>query len=313
MNERLRRLLLLVPAARARPGIPLATLADELACTTAELLEDIDLLGLVGAPPFQPDDFIEIEVRDGGVRVHLPQGVERPTRLTSTEAAVLAAAVRAVAPDDPVLARADARISEAVQESQRPLYEALRERLLVPAGEGSGDVAAVLAEAIRLRREVELLYFARTDRVPAPRLVQPRVIADVDGVPYLSARKVAGGDRWYRLDRISKAEMKEGSFDPLPTVDIDDAVRATAQFEQSAELPRATVRFDASVAEAARLRHPEARVREDGRVEVALPWASLPWLVSYVLSWGDQAELVAPAEAREALRNTVNRAIAAHR
>jgi proteasome accessory factor C len=313
VNERLRRLLLLVPAARARPGVLLTTLAAELACTPAELQEDIELLGLVGAPPFQPDDFIEIEVRNGGVWVHLPQGVDRPARLTSTEAAVLAAAVRSVAPDDPVLQRAESRISEAVQVSQRPLYEALRERLLVPAGEGSTVITAVLTEAIARRQEVEILYFARTDRAAAPRTVRPRVIVDVDGVPYLSAQKADGEDRWYRLDRISRATLKPARFQALSPVTVDAAVRATAKFEQSAELPRATVRFDAKVAAAAKVRHPGARVLDDGRVETALPYATLPWIVSYVLSWGGQAELVAPPEARDALRIAVNRALDAHR
>ena len=47
-RERLRRLLLIVPAARRRPGVKLADLARDLGLDPQDLREDIDLLGLVG-------------------------------------------------------------------------------------------------------------------------------------------------------------------------------------------------------------------------------------------------------------------------
>jgi len=53
-RERLRRLLLVVPAARRRPGVQLADLARELGLEAEELREDIDLLGWWDVPPSLP-------------------------------------------------------------------------------------------------------------------------------------------------------------------------------------------------------------------------------------------------------------------
>lgn len=312
MNERLRRLLLLVPLASARPGLPVAQLAAELGCTADELQADIELLGLVGAPPFNPDDCIEIEELDGRVYVRLPQGFDRPTRLTSTEAAVLAAAARAAAPADPVLARAEEKISNAVQPAQRALYDALRSRLVVPEERPASGVESVLQEGIERRKEVEIDYFARTDLGAKPRRVRPRVIASVDGVPYLSARKANGEDRWYRMDRIAAARITDVTFEPLPSVEPDDAVRATARFDRNADLPRATVRFGPTIADAARHRHVDARPLADGSVDADVSYASTAWLVSYVLSWGGRAHVLGPEEPRAAFVAAVRRALEQH-
>src|SRR5207244_9376931 len=49
-RERLRRLLLIVPAVRRRPGIKLPELALELGLEAPEMREGLDLLGLVSRP-----------------------------------------------------------------------------------------------------------------------------------------------------------------------------------------------------------------------------------------------------------------------
>ncbi|MFN7135298.1 MAG: WYL domain-containing protein, partial [Myxococcales bacterium] len=56
-RERLRRLLLLVPYVARKPGVTVTELAKKLGVERKELLEDLDLLTMVGRPPFSPDDF----------------------------------------------------------------------------------------------------------------------------------------------------------------------------------------------------------------------------------------------------------------
>src|SRR5262249_26203583 len=85
-RERRRRLLLIVAAAGRRPGIELAGLAGELGLEVEELRQDIDLLGLVGRPPFSPDDLIDISVDERDrVTVALDQSFSRPPQLTPLE------------------------------------------------------------------------------------------------------------------------------------------------------------------------------------------------------------------------------------
>lgn len=311
MSERLRRLLLVVPAARARPGIALAELASMLQCTPDELRQDIDLLACVGAPPFNPDDLIDIELRDDRVYVSLPHAFDRPTRLAATEAAALAAAARALAPNDAVLSRAVAKLDAAIAPAQKALYEALVARIATVPEEERADVVAACQTAARERRVLEIDYFARTELTSRPRRVKPRAIAAIDGVRYLSAQNDSGQERTYRLDRIAAARVSDELFAALPPIDLEAQLVKVIGLETSAELPRATVRFSAKVADAARSRHAHAQASGDG-VEALVPYSTVPWLVSYALSWGGEADVLAPPAAREAFLAAVRGALEAH-
>lgn len=311
MNDRLRRLLLVVPAARARPGIQLDELARTLACEPAELRKDIDLLACVGAPPFLPDDLIDIELRDDRVYVSLPQSFDRPTRLTATEAAALVAATRALAPDDPLVASAIGKLTKGVAPEQKALYEALLARFGAAAPDETDALVTTLREASERRDEIEILYFARSELSPRARVVRPRALAAADGVRYLAARNDRDEERLYRLDRIAHAKPTGRGFAALPEIDLNAALARVAGLDANEELPRATLRFSRGVAEAARARHPHARPVEGGAVEAAVSFATLPWLISYTLSWGGAATLVEPPQARRALREAALRALAA--
>lgn len=315
MSDRLRRLLLVVPAARARPGIRLGELAQSLACTEDELRRDIDLLAMVGAPPFNPDDLIDIELRDDRVYVSLPQSFDQPTRLIATEAAALAVAASALAPDDEVTRSAVRKLSQAVASTQRELYEGLVKRLAAEPSTDGDDVGRMLSEAIQQRREVEILYFAPSELAARPRVVRPRAMPALDGVRYLSAQRDDGQERIYRVDRIARASLTDTTFDPLPPIDLQARLEQIARFEANADLPRAVIRFSPKVADAARARHrhsPNQVANDDGSVDISVPYASLTWLVSYVLSWSGQAEPINPPEARQAMRDAIDRALEAH-
>jgi proteasome accessory factor C len=310
--DHLRRLLLVVPAVRASPGIALGELARQLACADDELRRDIALLACVGAPPFQPDDLIDIEVRDDRVWVVLPAGFERPTRLAATEAAALTAAARAMAPVDPTVHRAVEKLSNAVAPSQRELYEGLALRFSLPLAPVADDVRSLFERAALDRIELELQYRAPGEAAPVARRIRPRALAVVDGTTYLSAQRSDGQERLYRLDRVVRAELTGVHFEPLGPFDLAAALRRAARLEADAALPRARVRFSASVANAARPRHPGGDTTPAGEYDADVAYTSLGWLVSYVLSWGGRATVVAPDDARQALAAAVARAFAEH-
>lgn len=305
MSSRLSRLLLVVPAAAGPDGVSLEELANEFDCTAEELQADLSLLACVGVPPFNPDDLIELELRDGRVYVTLTQAFERPTRLSATEAAALTIAGRALAPSAPSVRTALEKLRSAIAPVQVPLYESLLERLSVSPPEDSDEVIATLEEARERRRVVEIAYFASSDRQSRTRRVRPRAIVSADGVAYLSAHNEAGEERTYRVDRISRATLTEEGFEPLPPVDLAGRLDALRRFSEHSDLPRATVRFAPEVAGAVKARHPDARKLDDDWLEVRVAWASMPWLVSYVLSWGGRAVVVHPPQARSAVREAV--------
>src|SRR5204863_4843309 len=154
-------LLLVVPAARRRPGVQLADLARELGLEAEELREDIDLLGLVGRPPFSPDDLIDISVDERDrVSVALDQSFSRPPQLTPLEALALAAAAEELAPTDPAIRAALDKLTGQLPARARQLYTQLAGRVAVatPAPRGAQKILGELRSAAEQRREVALQY-----------------------------------------------------------------------------------------------------------------------------------------------------------
>ena len=81
VHERLRRLLFVVPYVARHRGVTVDALAKELGVSREELLRDLELLTMVGRPPFQPDDFIDLHVENDQVWVDLDQRFSKPPRV----------------------------------------------------------------------------------------------------------------------------------------------------------------------------------------------------------------------------------------
>ncbi len=96
--ERLRRLLFIVPYVSRHRGQSVDEVAKAAGLTRAELLAELDLISLVGRPPFEPTDYVEIYVDDDKVYVDLDQRFSRPPRLTAAEGVALAAAAELLRP-----------------------------------------------------------------------------------------------------------------------------------------------------------------------------------------------------------------------
>jgi predicted DNA-binding transcriptional regulator YafY len=314
-HERLRRLLLIVPAVCRRPGIKLDALAHELGIDTAELRGDIDRLSLVGRPPFSPDDLIDISVDEQErVTVTLDQSLGRPPQLTAMEALALGAAAQEAAPADPVVLTALEKLTGGLPSTARELYAALARRVVAaaPVAPGVQPLLAALRTAAEGRREVSLGY--DRDGVPQVRRVHPLAVVEHHGAWYVIARDAdKGAERTFRLDRVRDVRETGASFpDPGPL----DAARLSRPelFFPTGHEQTLLLRFGPTGAEWARSRF-GARVRalRGGGVEVALESSSTRWAVALVLSFVGEAELVAPLEARTALREEVARALARYR
>ncbi len=312
-RERLRRLLLIVPAARRRPGIPLTDLARELGLDPRELREDIDLLALVGRPPFSPDDLIDICVDERDrVSVTLDQSFSRPPQLTALEALALASAAQEVAPADPAVTSALAKLTETLPPQSRGLYAQLAGRVAMetPTPSGVGRVLAQLRAAAEQHREVALEYDKEGRGAAGERIFHPQGVIDHGGVWYAIGHDVGrGAERTFRLDRIlSVRETGRGFADPGP---LDPARFQREQlFFPTGREEAVTLRFSPAAAPWALQRYgPRARQLEDGRADVSIESVGTGYAVQLALSLAGEAEIAAPAHAREALRDEVARAL----
>jgi predicted DNA-binding transcriptional regulator YafY len=312
-RERLRRLLLIVPAARRRPGILLDDLARELGLAPAELREDIDLLALVGRPPFSPDDLIDICVDERDrVSVTLDQSFSRPPQLTALEALALASAAREVASADPAVLVALGKLTATLPARARELYARLASRVAAetPAPKGAGTVLARLRSAAEQHREVALEYDKEGRGAAGERIFHPQGVIDHAGIWYAIGHDVGrGAERTFRVDRILGVRETGGGFpDPGP---LDPARFQREQlFFPSGREAAVTLRFSQAAGAWALQRFgPRARQLGDGRVDVSIESAGTGYAVQLALSLAGEAVIATPAHAREALRDEVARAL----
>jgi len=312
-RERLRRLLLIVPAARRRPGVQLADLARELGLGAEELREDIDLLGLVGRPPFSPDDLIDISVDERDrVTVALDQSFSRPPQLTPLEALALAAAAQEVAPADPAVMSAFAKLTGQLTPTARELYGRLAQRVVAstPAPKGAEKVLAQLRTAAQGHREVALDYDKEGRGAAGERVFRPQGVIDHGGVWYTIGHDLGrDAERTFRVDRILAVRETGRCFaDPGPL----DPIRFQREqlYFPSGREHAVAVRFSPAAAAWALQRYgSRARQLPDGRVDVFVESAGSGYAVQLALSLAGEAEIAAPSHARDALRDEVERAI----
>ena len=313
-RERLRRLLLVVPAARRKPGAHLDELAKELGLDPAQLRADIDLLGLIGRPPFSPDDLIDISVDEHGrVTVSLDQSFSRPPQLTAVEALALAAAAEEVAPADPAVMAALTKLTETLTPAARQLYSALARRVATstPVPRGAAPILAQLRKAAEEHKEIVLEYDKEGRGAPEDRTLQPQGVIDHAGVWYVIGHDLArNAERTFRVDRIMAVRETGATFpDPGP-LDPARFQREQLFFPSGHELP-VVLRFSPAASAWALARYGSRASQIDGgAVDAWIESAGSQYAVSQALSLAGEAEIVAPPEARQALSDAVENALA---
>lgn len=301
VHGRLRRLLFLVPYVAQNPGLPVDEVAKALGVSRDALLEELDLLAMVGRPPFQPDDFVDIYVEDDKVFVDLDQRFSAPPRLTAAEGVALAAAAELLRP-----AATDA-LTQALEKLEKVLPDGARERyrqmakqldLALEAPQG----LAALSQAIVEHREVELDYFTSGRNQTEKRRVQPHELFSHRGQWYLSGHCLSRGDvRLFRLDRIGALELTEQRFE----APVNPKAHAMPSERHGAEQVR--VRFNAAAAPYVAERFgSEVQWLEGGTLEVKVLGDSERWLTQWVLSFGGDAWVHEPEWARRAVQKAAD-------
>jgi proteasome accessory factor C len=303
VQERLRRLLFLVPYVAKHPGIEVDLLAKELGLGRDDLLEELDLLTMVGRPPFQPDDYIDIYVENDRVYVDLDQRLSAPPRLTAAEGAALAAAADWLRPaGGEALERALRKLEKVIPAQARERFQEMH-RKIDAALAAPGELASIVG-AIAEHREVEFDYFSQNRGSTERRSARPLEVFSHRGQWYLSAHDNARGEeRLFRVDRIQNLQVTDRSFAPA-------APKSARVPNPAGPRGEVRVRFSREVAPYMMERFGEdARPSVDGGVEVLVSGESERWLTQWVLSFGGEAEVVDPEWARAAVARAAEAAL----
>lgn len=305
---RLQRLLAMVPWIAAHDGPEVAEVCDRFGLTPDQLAADLEVVWLVGLPPYTPDALIDVVQEGDRVWIHYADMFAAPQRLTPDQAVALLAAgasVLALPGADPAGA-----LARGVQKLAAVLGVDGAQVLDVDLGGAPAEVLEVLRTAVRERRRVHLDYYSYGRDTRTERDVDPYLIHAQDGSLYVLGHcHRAGGERRFRIDRIAAASLLDDTFDAVPT-DLQTEV-----FQPDADDPRITLRL-APAARWVAETYPVESVTDDGggALLVTLAVTAEPWLERLLLSLGPDAEVVeSPPDLRDAGRRAAERILARYR
>lgn len=292
---RARRLLAILHLFEPESEYSIAELALAVGASEAEIAEDLNLLSCCASDQLDPGTFMPVIVEDGVVEIwnELP-ALDRPVRLSSAEARALVSALETAG-----LTTSDAlmsRLLDAAANSDLSV-EAL-ERVVRAATSPTGDALKVLALALEQRRPVRIGYRAAGREDENEREIEPLGLVNERGAWYLEAFcRTAGALRTFRVDRVSHAEVLQGTCQEREVTPSGTAFVATG-------LPLARVRLLPGETASER-EWPGMRVvgrAEDGSTVVEVPYAGTAWIARQVAARLGGAEALGPAEVRAAVR-----------
>lgn len=296
-EERLARLLVMLPWLMEVGEVPLTDVAARYDLSEAQVQQDLELVAMCGLPPFV-DEMIDVFVDDGLVFVGVPRLFTRPLRLTAPEGFSLLASARAA------MELPGADPAGPLGRGLSKLAAALSDAGLDAQGMGTDDTAGVaidldrpqvtdeLAEAAAHSTELVIAYYSPARDERTERSIVPRHVFVDAGNWYVVADDDRSGERrTFRIDRID-------TITPTGrTVPSDVVVENPGGFFADADLPLAVLRL-APRAQWLLDRYPirsQSNLAElPGWIEVSLPVANARWLARLLIRLGPDATVVSP-------------------
>lgn len=297
-SDRFLRLLTVVPWIAGQHGPTLDEVCERFGMTRRQLLEDLQVIPLVGLPPYTPDTLIDVTIEGDRVWLRFADMFARPLRLTPEQGLALVAA--GAAWTDLPGADAAGPLATALDKVARVLDIDPADAVSVAvAGRTRPDLLDTLRRAVADRRRARIDYYSYGADRRTTREVDPYAVFADEGSWYVRAHcHLAGGERLFRVDRINAADLLDVTF-PAP-----HAAAATQRllrdegggevFTPGPEVGRVTLDLAPTarwVVEA----YPvdEVSERSDGWMRVRLAVSARPWLERLLLRLGPDARMVA--------------------
>jgi proteasome accessory factor C len=299
----IQRILALVPWIVAHPGTPKAEIAERFGVSVATLDEDLDLVLMIGVPPYSPGDYVDVDKDDDGVTIRLADYFERPLRLSPGEGLALLAAGRAllaVPGSDP-----NGPLATALEKLERALE---LPDLVVDVSQPTQ--LALVRDATAQHRRIEIDYWSAGRNEFTTRRVDPEVVFFATGEWYVGAYcHSAQDERMFRVDRIRAIRPTDETFTPGAT-----GFETGDVFRPRADDPRVTLRLQPAAAWVVES-YPTESVTEraDGTLDAVLAVTEPAWLQRLLVRLGTDAEVIAPQERRSIARETAERVLQRYR
>jgi proteasome accessory factor C len=287
----MRRVLAIVPWIVANPGHPVSEVAARFGLSESELLDDLNVVYMVGLPPYSPDALVDVQIDDEGrVTIRLADFFSRPLRLTPGQGLALVASsdgLLSIPGTDPdgALARALTKLAAALG-----IGDDGADRVEVRLGQAEQASLDRLRAAASAGTEVEIDYHSYNRDARTSRRIAPwRVFADA-GQWYVHAWcHRAAGERIFRIDRI--VELTD--LGVPASVRPDQAGEGGGVFHPRDDDPRVTLELQPGAAWVTETYPCESVVEAaDGTLTATLVVTAIPWLERLLVGLGPDGRVV---------------------
>ena len=316
-RDQVGRLLALVPYIQSREEVSVEEAAAAFGVRPAQIVKDLNVLWFCGLPGLGMGDLIDVDMDavqgEGVIRLSNADYLRRPLRLDSSEASALIVALRA--------------LRDGTTPDVRAIVDRTLGKLEAAAGDGAALAAqvdlrldgqdAALAElrarldgAVRSGRQVRLDYYVPARDESTARVVDPIRLVTAQGHDYLDAWcHAAEGQRLFRLDRVSSAEVLDTAVDDHTDVQPRDL--ADGIFHPSPDDTQVTLLLEPDARWVAEY-YPTDSVEEadGGRLRIRLRAGNPEWLVRLLLRLGPTATVLEPSDVSSSVHDAATRALA---
>jgi len=178
----------------------------------------------------------------------------------------------------------------------------------------SEDLLATIRSAIKASQALSVVYRSPVDAIARSYIIYPVKVIEHRGGLYLLAKPESqAAVRLLDIDLFEHAALTAHALEH--PVDIDYAAAMASVFDLEADDPvDATIRFSPTIAPKVQSRHygqlHSAKTNPDGSCVVKIGSRNLRELLRWVLSFGPDAEILAPPELRSMTRKELAQALA---
>ncbi len=318
VNDRLGRLLFIVPYVASRDGVPIQELADHLGVSTRQIEADLNLLCMVGKPPLTPDHLIDVCIDDDLVSIELDQNLKRPLRLTHDEARALVLGCTLVGNLGGIGHELDQvlnKITEILNPIDRENIHAVGDRIDVQSESNTeNEIALLFRRAVDAHQEIEIAYYSASSDATKNYILKPLALIAHAGHTYGVALDTAKDDqeKLFRIDRVGSIALRNSNFTPPEELDLERFRTGMLYFggtEVQADI-RFAPRFAHWIKE--RFKPEDIATCDDGAVQVRMIASNPAWLARWLLPFGQDVEILAPEEMRTHMVQMCHEALAAY-
>lgn len=304
------RALNLIPYFQAHPGRSLMEAAKDLGRDVAELQREINRLRCCGVGTW-PEELVDLQFTYAEVSIANSQGMDRPLRLTPTEAGALLLTLESLEgmsglTDREAVISAAAKLRAIMDDRTVAVFDSLAEE--DPAEHGP---QLVLRDAITSGRKAAFVYRSQSSDTSRRRVVDPARIFVTDGETYLTAwEEESGQHKNFRADRMSEVEILDDPAEPH-LASLPFSLQDPFGYGRIAEQAQLFIHPDHTwLADYFPITLEEPR--EDGHVPATMPVGSEEWFLRFALGQSDRLTVVGPEKLVDGVRRRAADALGAY-